>query len=377
MAYFHGRSYDLTVYKDDASNLSELGSIVPDFTTGIGGSGYCNLIDWTVNQSDGTGYFLSEQAFDNFGQNPPELMRLDLGAFTAGISSTVVTDATSAGFGARIVLDSANGNIYAFAAYTDSGTGTDYITLTKFRLSDMANIGTCSVSSAFWSAGTYQQRNGCNHDSTYVYLPLTKYSGSTKTFLLRVRKSDMTDQGTIDLDASGFKAPSDSYLSGGYPYLGAQKKSDSKPVLLKIDLSTFTYSTYVYLTTLASEQLVGICGDGTNVYTSTTGYGGTSGSLIKVTISGFSAGSPVSLSAGDPLGVFLSISQSGELLGITSATNASKQITRFKFNTSDLSTASSAQTTYANAFSIPAPLIDYSAASAPGARRRVNVFVNA
>lgn len=48
MTYFHGRSYDLTVYKDDEGSLSELGSTVPDFTTGIGGSGYCNLIDWTV-----------------------------------------------------------------------------------------------------------------------------------------------------------------------------------------------------------------------------------------------------------------------------------------------------------------------------------------
>ena len=375
MAYFHGRSYDLTVYKDDASSLDELSSVVPDFTTGIGGFDYCNMIDWCVDQSTGTGYFLSEQAFDNFGQNPPELMQLDLSTFAAGISSTVVSDATSDGLGARLVLDSANGHIYAFAAYTDPGTGTDYITLTKFRLSDMANIGTCSISSAFWSAGTYQQRNGCNHDSTYVYIPLSEYSGALKAYVVRIRKSDMTDQGTIDLDAAGFKTPSDSYVSGGYMYLGAQKKSDSKPVLLKIDLSTFSYSTYTYLTTLASEQVVGVCGDGTNVYTSTTGFGGTAGSLVSVAISGFSAGSPVSLTAGNPLGVFLSISQSGELLGITSATNGSKQLTRFKFSTTDLSTATSSQTTYANSFSVPAPLIDYSASIA-ATRRRVNVFVN-
>lgn len=376
MAYFHGRSYDLTVYKDDASSLTELSSVVPDFTAGIGGFDFCNMIDWVVNQSTGIGYFLSEQAFNGSGQNPPELMRLNLGTFSAGISSTVVSDITSVGAGARLVLDTSAGNIYAFGAYTDSGTGIDHITLTKFRLSDMANIGTCSIANAFWSAGTYQQRKGRNHDSTYVYIPLTKYPGTLKSYLVRIRKSDMTDQGTIDLDAAGFKTPSDSYILSGYLYLGAQKKSDNKPVLLKIDLSTFTYSTFVYLTSLASEQVVGVCGDGTTIYTSTTGFGGTAGSLNKVDISGFSAGSPVSLTAGNPVGVFLSLSQTNELLGITAATDASKRITKFKFSTTDLSTTTSTQTTYANSFSIPAPLIDYTV-SAGSSRRRVNVFVNA
>lgn len=369
MALFHGRSYDLTVYQDDASALTETSSIIPDFTAGIGGFDYCNMIDWTVDQSTGIGYFLSEQAFDNFGQNPPELMRLDLGSFTAGLSSMVVSDATSAGLGARVLLDTANGHVYVFAAYTAAGT--DYITLSQFSTSNMTLVATCTITSAFWSAGTYQQRNGCNQDATYVYLPLTEYSGTAKAYVVRIRKSDMTDQGTIDLDAAGFKVPSDSYVAGGYMYLGAKKKSDNKPCVLKIDLSTFAYSTFVYATSLVNDEIVGLCSDGTMIYTATTGFSGTAGSLNTVTISGFTAGTPVSLTAGNPVGVYLSITQAGDLVGITAGTDGSKRLTRFKFNKSTLATDASAQTTYANSFYVPAPMIDYEAAApAPGARRR-------
>ena len=84
MAYFHGSTYDLTVYKVDPADLSQSDSIVPDYSAGIGGDDFCNLIDWKVDQATGVGYFLTELAYSSV-QNPPEILRLDLSTFTGGL----------------------------------------------------------------------------------------------------------------------------------------------------------------------------------------------------------------------------------------------------------------------------------------------------
>ena len=94
-----------------------------------------------------------------------------------------------------------------------------------------------------------------------------------------------------------------------------------------------------------------------------------------ISLSGFTAGSPVSLSAGYPLGVYLSLSQAGDLLGVTTSTDGSKRVTKFRFDKSDLSTLDSEMTTYTHSFYVSAPLIDFTAAAA-SARRRAIVNIN-
>jgi len=369
MPHFHGSTYDLTVYKVDPADLSQTDSIVPDYSAGIGGDDFCNLIDWKVDQATGVGYFLTELAYSSV-QNPPEILRLDLSTFAAGLSSTVVSDITSDGYGNRLCLDSANGRLFAYGFFYDYGAGYDKVVVTRFDTTDMSNDGTCSLTNAYPGETQYWKADVCETDGTYLYISTNGYTAAGWQ-LVRIRVSDMTEQGVIVLDTPGFKDTSSGYISGGYLYCGARKMSDNKPVVLKIDLSTFTYSDYVYVTSLANEYAVGLCGDGTDLYVSTSGFGGTAGSLNKISLSGFTAGSPVSLSAGYPLGVYLSLSQAGDLLGVTTSTDTSKRVTKFRFDKSDLSTLDSEMTTYTHSFYVSAPLIDYAGVVAAARRYAV------
>lgn len=369
MPHFHGSTYDLTVYKVDPADLSQTDSIVPDYSAGIGGDDFCNLIDWKVDQATGVGYFLTELAYSSV-QNPPEILRLDLSTFAAGLSSTVVSDITSDGYGNRLCLDSANGRLFAYGFFYDYGAGYDKVVVSHFDTSDMSLVATCTLDNAYPGETQYWKADVCETDGTYLYISTNGYTAAGWQ-IVRIRISDMTEQGVIGLATEGFKDTSSGYISPGYLYCGARKTSDNKPVVIKVDLSTFTYSDYVYVTSLANEYAVGLCGDGTDLYVSTSGAGGTAGSLNKISLSGFTAGSPVSLSAGNPLGVYLSLSQAGDLLGVTTSTDGSKRVTKFRFDKSDLSTLDSEMTTYTHSFYVSAPLIDYAGVVAAARRYAV------
>ena len=367
MSHFHGSTYDLTVYKVDPADLSQTDSIVPDYSAGIGGDDFCNLIDWKADPATGVGYFLTQLAYSSV-QNPPEILRLDLSTFTGGLSSTVVSDITSDGYGNRLCLDSANGRLFAYGFYY--GAGYDKVVVSHFDTSDMSLVATCTLDNAYPGVTQYGKADVCETDGTYLYISTNGYTAAGWQ-IVRIRISDMTEQGVIGLATEGFKDTSSGYISPGYLYCGARKTSDKKPVVIKVDLSTFTYSDYVYVTTLAGEFAVGLCGDGTDLYVSTSGFGGTAGSLNKISLSGFTAGSPVSLSAGNPLGVYLSLSQAGDLLGVTTSTDGSKRVTKFRFDKTDLSTLDSEMTTYTHSFYVSAPLIDYAGVVAAARRYAV------
>lgn len=373
MPYFHGTSYDLTVYKVDSGDLTQTASVVPDYSAGIGGDDYTNFLDWKVDPSTGVGYFLTELGYSTV-QNPPEVLRLDLGTFAAGLSSTVVSDITSDGYGNRLCLDAANNRLFVYGFFYDYGIGYDGVVVAHYDTSTMSHVATCTLTNAYAGQSQYWKCDVCETDGTYLYISTNGY-GSTGWQLVRIRISDMTEQGVIGLSASGFEEVSGGYVDGGNLYCGAQKSSDNKPVVLKIDLSTFAYSTFEYVTSLAGEYVTNLRGDGTTIFVATSGYGGTAGSLNAIDIAGFSAGSPVSLTAGAPLGVYLSVGVGGALIGVTTSTNASKQITKFLFDASDLSTLDSEVTTYAHNFYVPAPLIFYEA-TAGGGRRYTIVNVN-
>lgn len=366
MPYFHGTSYDLTVYKVDSGDLTQTASVVPDYSAGIGGDDYTNFLDWKVDPSTGVGYFLTELGYSAV-QNPPEVLRLDLGTFAAGLSSTVVSDITSDGYGNRLCLDAANNRLFVYGFFYDYGIGYDGVVVAHYDTSTMSHVATCTLTNAYAGQSQYWKCDVCETDGTYLYISTNGY-GSTGWQIVRIRISDMTEQGVIGLSVNGFEEVSGGHVTGGYLYCGAQKSSDNKPVVLKINLSTFTYSDFVYVTSLANEDVVSVCGDGTSVFVSTSGYGGTVGSLNKIDIAGFSAGSAVSLAAGAPLGVYLSFGVGGALIGVTTSTDASKRITKFVFNSSDLSTVDSELTTYTHSFCVPAPLIVYEASVASGRR---------